>query len=320
MDSTDTLEYFGQAYRNSPQINTNPNRVWATAFLDKRDIPGILTLHHTMRKTRTKYRLAVLVTEETQQDDLLARFFKVAGITVITAALTFPSHEIPEIQRQQLQMVAWSCINFERVILLSPTQLILKNIDCLMDVADPSVSDQFLGHLGTRQPRPPPGDTICAPCTCTCLTTRPCVYNLSFLIPGAGPFELGSIPPILNHTGLSTIVLRPTVEMYYRLSSHSPPEMHAIEGILNYRWRPLSWWFDARLSFRQNHPEAWGRAKERRVIRVVNYDVGRRPWERGGRGEGEGEEEEWWWDAMGEVEGEWTSGEWKEKKWLWSKF
>jgi hypothetical protein len=47
----------------------------------------------------------------------------------------FSDDQQPKVQRQKLQAVAWSLLDYQRVVLLSPSQIVLKNIDQLMEMA-----------------------------------------------------------------------------------------------------------------------------------------------------------------------------------------
>ncbi len=69
----------------------DPTRIWTTLLTNRAYFAGLLVLHHSLRRHRSRYRLRVMVTRDVERDAEYMRAFAAAGIPVVVVGPLEPA-------------------------------------------------------------------------------------------------------------------------------------------------------------------------------------------------------------------------------------
>ena len=93
----------------------DPKRIWTTLLTNRAYFAGLLVLHHSLRRHRSRYRLRVMVPRELQRDDPeYMRAFDAAGIPVIPVDKIEPAPRDGVVNRGTWEKLApWGFTEYE---------------------------------------------------------------------------------------------------------------------------------------------------------------------------------------------------------------
>ncbi|KAK4169535.1 hypothetical protein QBC43DRAFT_199462, partial [Cladorrhinum sp. PSN259] len=276
-------------------------KTWATVLAETNDIVGVLMLGHTLRIVATRYPFTAIMTSRMQQDGDIIRLFKVAGITIQRTGYESLAHysddQRPQVQRQKLQAITWSLLDYQRVVLLSPSQIALKNIDQLMDMP----TEKYGNVLACL-----------ASLACTCTLGGP-----NHSCPIISPPTLFPSSQALPHQrlSLSTVVLKPDSGVFnflrHQLFPFASTSTSIIDNVVRNNWKLLDWCYNAAEKMQQFHPTLWNEE----LIRIIDYGA-KKPWMSGRNPTEYRAVEGKWWERYNELKAEWQTT--RERKWLWA--
>ena len=123
--------------------------VWVTLVTNQVYMPGLLALNHSLKKSDSKYPLVAIYTENLPPRCLKA--LDVRGIPKKQVIYLQPESQRdfsndPRFYDTWTKLVAFSLIEYERVVLLDSDMIVLQNMDELMDVPLDAASDRAKGN------------------------------------------------------------------------------------------------------------------------------------------------------------------------------
>ncbi|KAI1139589.1 glycosyltransferase family 8 protein [Hypoxylon sp. FL0543] len=295
----------------------DPTKIWTTLLTNRGYFGGLLVLHHSLRRHRSKYRLVVMVTRAVEEDAEYMGAFAAAGIPTIVVDKIEPAPRDGKVNKGTWEKLApWSFTQYERVVLLDSDQVILQNIDDMMEVELP---DGWIAstHACTCNPRKLPHyskDWVPANCAFT-----------------AADQATGEPAPITpespnNHHLLNsgTVILRPSREQYealiHAMNTHPDvPDMLFFDQdllaiVYRGRWKPLPYHYNALKPMRACHRGLW----RDEHVKILHYILNK-PWKSRKFDESDTIESthRLWWDEFALVEREWVDSADERKRELW---
>lgn len=92
----------------------DPTKIWTTLLTNRAYFGGLLVLHHSLRKHKSKYRLKVMVTRDVEKDTEYMRTFEVAGIPTIVVDKIEPAPRDGKVNRGTWEKLApWGFTEYE---------------------------------------------------------------------------------------------------------------------------------------------------------------------------------------------------------------
>ncbi|KAK3942342.1 nucleotide-diphospho-sugar transferase [Diplogelasinospora grovesii] len=292
------------------------SKIWTTLLTNRGYFGGALVLDHTLRKTKSKYQLKIMVTREVEEDKEFMDAFAAAGIPTIVVDKIEPAPRDGKIAKGTWEKLApWGMTEYERVVLLDSDQVILQNIDDMMTMDLPE------GFVASSH-------------ACTCNPRKLAHYPKDWVPENCGftaaDKATGQPKPITegspgNHHLLNsgTVILRPSKKEYdeliHAMNTHPDvPKMLFFDQdllaiVYRGKWKPLPYYYNALKPMRSCHADLW----KDEDVRILHYILNK-PWKSRAYGDDVIEStHKLWWDAYAEVEREWTESDDENKRRLW---
>ncbi|KOS23115.1 Uncharacterized protein ESCO_003522 [Escovopsis weberi] len=303
-------------------------RVYASLITNLNYLPGLLTLHHSLRAARSAFPFVALYTASLPPAGLAA--LAARGIPTLlvpsvrpASARDFSASSDPRFDDTWTKLVVFSLTQFSRVVLLDCDMLVRQNMDELMDVdladADPPSSPPS----PSSSPSSSPSYVLAAGHACVCNPLKKPHYppewtpaNCAFTAQHPSPLLAQSTAPLPPSTsspssfnaGLNSglLVLRPSAALYAQITAYMDlhaaeftfPDQDLLSRLFRGRWRPLPYVYNALKTMRADavHAPIW---RDDRV-KNVHYILHPKPWDEiDGDGVWRGQDElhRWWADA-----------------------
>ncbi|KAI0884611.1 glycosyltransferase family 8 protein [Annulohypoxylon maeteangense] len=295
----------------------DPTKIWTTLLTNRAYFGGLLVLHHSLRRHRSKYRLHVMVTRAVEEDTEYMEAFAAAGIPTIVVDKIEPAPRDGKINKGTWEKLApWSFTQYERVVLLDSDQVILQNIDDMMEV---DIPEGWIAstHACTCNPRKLPHyskDWVPANCA----------FTAADQATGA-PAPITAQSPNNHHLlNSGTVIVQPSKAQYdeliHAMNTHPDvPNMIFFDQdllaiVYRGRWKPLPYHYNALKPMRACHGGLWKDGD----VKILHYILNK-PWKSRAFDEGDTIESTHglWWEEFGLVEREWIGSEDQRKRELW---
>lgn len=92
----------------------DPTKIWTTLLTNRAYFGGLLVLHHSLRRQRSRYRLVVMVTRDVEADTEYMEAFAVAGIPTIVVDKIEPAPRDGKVNKGTWEKLApWSFTQYE---------------------------------------------------------------------------------------------------------------------------------------------------------------------------------------------------------------
>ncbi|OTA87069.1 glycosyltransferase family 8 protein [Hypoxylon sp. CO27-5] len=297
----------------------DPTKIWTTLLTNRGYFGGLLVLHHSLRRHRSKYRLVVMVTRAVEEDTEYMEAFAAAGIPTIVVDKIEPAPRDGKINKGTWEKLApWSFTQYERVVLLDSDQIILQNIDDMMEV---DIPEGWIAstHACTCNPRKLPHyskDWVPANCAFTAANQAT-----------GEPAPITSQSPNNHHLlNSGTVILKPSKKQYdeliHAMNTHPDvPNMIFFDQdllaiVYRGRWKPLPYHYNALKPMRDCHRGLW----RDEHVKILHYILNK-PWKSRKYDENDTIESthKLWWDEFALVEKEWVESGDERKRELWRK-
>ncbi|KAF3070881.1 Galactinol synthase 1 [Daldinia childiae] len=295
----------------------DPTKIWTTLLTNRGYFGGLLVLHHSLRRHRSKYRLVVMVTRAVEEDTEYMDAFAAAGISTIVVDKIEPAPRDGKINKGTWEKLApWSFTQYKRVVLLDSDQVILQNIDEMMEVEIP---EGWIAstHACTCNPRKLPHyskDWVPANCAFTAADQE---TGQPALITPQSPN---------NHHLLNsgTVILEPSKAQFDALidAMNTHPDVpnmiffdqDLLAIVYRGRWKPLPYHYNALKPMRACHDGLWND----KHVKILHYILNK-PWKSRSYDAKDTIESthKLWWDEYAQVEKEWTESKDEKKRELW---
>lgn len=291
-------------------------KIWTTLLTNRAYFGGLLVLDHSLRRSRSRYQLKVMVTRDVERDEEYMRAFVAAGIpTIVVDDIQPAPRDGKAIPGTWQKLAPWSFTEYERVVLLDSDQIILQNIDYMMEFELP---DGWIAstHACTCNPRKLPHyskDWIPENCAFTAANQET-----------GEPASITESSPNNHHLlNSGTVVLRPSKQQYDALidamNTHpAVPTMIFFDQdllaiVYRGKWKPLPYVYNALKPMRDCHAPLW-RDED---IKILHYILNK-PWKsRTYKNDRIESTHKLWWDEYAKVEEEWLGNADAQKKALW---
>ncbi|KAL4906945.1 hypothetical protein BDW74DRAFT_176542 [Aspergillus multicolor] len=299
-----------------------PKKVWASLITTLSYLPGLLTLHHSLRLSKTTYPFVALYTPSFPQSGLEALHAR--GITTLPVPPVQPTRKPkhgyahdPRFEDAWNKLVVFSLSEFERVVLLDGDMLVRRNMDELMDVPlDGPADGSGIVEGGGEQRR-----VFGASHACACNPMKKAHYP-GHWIPANCAFTTQHASPDLarKHGAPSTsgvgmlnsglLVVRPsqthfaTIQRFLddaeKVDSYVFPDQELLSDAFKDQWVPLPYVYNALKTMRD--PSVHGTIWRDGEIRNVHYIFAVKPWQETPPASIEDEKARdmlnaWWWEV-----------------------
>jgi len=294
-------------------------KCWATLLTRPSFLPGVVLLHRSLQKHKTKYPLVVLITPSLPQTSI--DVLNILEIEYLQVEHLQPKQEVHDtaerLRDAWTKLRVFELVDYDIVVMLDGDMLVRKNMDELFDLELPGKDWIAASHAclcnmvnGHR----PPNERLEKDCAYTNLMhpealtkptpVPPCpVDPVALPGPGSAPSAY-LLSESRKHRALNSglIILHPGPSLFggiARFLNESPlvPTMvYADQDFLTEffrgRWKSLGWQYNALKTLRYIHPNIW----RDEAVMNVHYIV-RKPWDEGRVERGEDSVTYgWWWD------------------------
>ncbi|KAJ7103403.1 nucleotide-diphospho-sugar transferase [Mycena belliarum] len=243
-------------------------------------LAGTLVLDESLKETKSKYPLVVMVTPELPQEaqDVLVK----RGIPTRDILSLRPEEGVHDLAAADARFAdtwtklrAFELSEFDRVVLLDSDMIVKGNIDDLMEVKLPP-GGIAAAHVCACNPRKfahYPADWIPENCAFTAVPN-----------PTASPPTPREQPRPYSQLNSGTVVLEPSLdlakELYHflatdeRVATFSFPDQDLLSVFFLGKWTALPWYYNALRTLRTIHAPLWDDS----VARCVHYILADKPW------------------------------------------
>lgn len=301
-----------------PPLTTPPyasltTTVWATLITNLNYLPGLLTLHHSLRAVNSQYPLLALYTDAFPASGLAALAARgipaqrVDHLTPSAGARDFSAD--PRFADTFTKLATFSLSEYDRIVQMDSDMLVRRNMDELMEIPldDPEISET--GDEKTSK------TVFAASHVCACNPLKKAHYpktwikeNCAFTAQSADPDAAqregtdpkGRVVAMMNG-GLA--VLRPSKELYRQIVAKIEadgadmyfPDQEVVSELWRDRWVALPYVYNALKTMRRAdvHADIW-RDEE---VKNVHYILSPKPWDEideEGNYTGDDETHAWW--------------------------
>ncbi|KFA52221.1 hypothetical protein S40293_00460 [Stachybotrys chartarum IBT 40293] len=291
------------------------DKVWTTLITNLDYLPGVLTLHHSLRAVASAYPLLVLYTDSFPAAGHAA--LRARGIPAQRTPYLLPTKSKdysndPRFYDCWSKLTPFALTEYARVVQLDSDMLVLKNMDELMDVEldSPDVSAKGDKNTSTR--------VFAASHACVCNPRKLAHYpkdwvpqNCAFTHQHADPdaAQTVGISPSVGPLGFMNgglQVVNPSAALYDQIVAFMEAEavnmdfadQSLLSDLYRDRWVPLPYVYNALKTLRWKgvHDAIWRDDQ----VKNIHYIFSPKPWaELDGNGQWTGTEEShrWWIDA-----------------------
>ncbi|KAF6007241.1 hypothetical protein HII13_004552 [Brettanomyces bruxellensis] len=264
-------------------------KIWATLITNDKYVPGLLTLDYSLKRSKSKYPLVAMYTEQIDPDSLNAiaqRGIPIHRIHKLKPAKSPELSNDPRFNECWSKLYAFKLTQFERVVEMDSDMVVTQNMDELMDIPLSS------------------GTAFAAAPACVCNPFKLAHYphdwvpsNCSFTeyekkkISGINPRDpFWEVMGPSAELGLKTcngglVVIKPSKTNYQKiLETLQNPEKTAtykftdqelLSDIFEGHWLCLSYVYNSLKSFTSCHPDIWDLKK----IKNIHYILTPKPWQ-----------------------------------------
>ncbi|CAL8085082.1 unnamed protein product [Orchesella dallaii] len=126
-------------------MNGSRDQVWVSSVLKDEDVPDVLTLCFSLRRVMTSYKIAAIVSPKVSKGlrDALRHGFDY--VFVLEEDMNTAELEIGNFAK----LFAFTLKSFDKIVMLSPTMLVVQNCDELFDIAEDNDQPLFLTEAGS---------------------------------------------------------------------------------------------------------------------------------------------------------------------------
>ncbi|KAL4953347.1 nucleotide-diphospho-sugar transferase [Aspergillus filifer] len=305
------------AHSTEQESQAQPKKVWATLITNLSYLPGLLTLHHSLLETQTRYPFIALYTPSFPAEGLEA--LKARNITTLAVPAIQPQSSRkyeadPRFNETWNKLVVFSLTGFERVILLDGDMLVRRRMDELMDI--PLDGDGDEGEKGNR--------VFAATHACACNPMKKAHYPAHWIPSNCAYTPQHTHPESAQNQGSpktsgvgmlnsGLLVVRPSLTAYKQIQTYlsSPaklekytfPDQELLSEAFKDRWVPLPYIYNALKTMRDEnvHGMIWRDEQ----VKNVHYIFAVKPWQaeppvqeelekEGGKGD---VLNRWWWEV-----------------------
>ncbi|RDW86117.1 glycosyltransferase family 8 protein [Aspergillus mulundensis] len=294
----------------------HPKKVWASLITTLSYLPGLLTLHHSLRLSKTAYPFIALYTPSFPPSGLEALHRR--GIQTLPVPPVQPTskpkhgyaHD-PRFEDAWNKLVVFSLTQFERVVLLDGDMLVRRNMDELMDVG-------LAGHNGNDNGG---GVVFAASHACACNPMKKAHYPGHWIPANCAFTTQHPAPDLAQTTGAPSasgvgmlnsglLVVRPsqthfaTIQRFLddaeKVDSYVFPDQELLSDAFKDQWVPLPYVYNALKTMRD--PNVHGTIWRDEEIRNVHYIFVVKPWQETPPASIEEEAAKdvlnaWWWEV-----------------------
>ncbi|RFU72087.1 galactinol synthase [Trichoderma arundinaceum] len=291
------------------------DKVWTTLITNLDYLPGLLTLHHSLRRVNSKYPLVVLYTDTFPAAGHAA--LKARGIASQRIEYLLPTagrdySNDPRFYDCWSKLVPFSLTEYARIVQLDSDMLVLRNMDELMALElDPPALSEGGDASSSRR-------VFAAGHACVCNPLRKPHYpkdwipeNCAFTSQHADPESAQSVAadPAVGPLGFMNgglQVVNPSAALYAQIVAHMEADaanmdfadQSLLSDLYRGRWVPLPYTYNALKTLRWKgvHDSIWRDDQ----VKNIHYILSPKPWDEiDDQGEWTGTEEshKWWIDA-----------------------
>lgn len=262
-------------------------RVWATLLTDAGYLPGVLVLHHALRRVASKYPLVVLHTHSL--DPLAVRELNKQKIPTLLVDTMLPKNA-PDLSRDPRFETTWSKLaafgltQYERVVQLDCDMLPLQNMDELlqMDLGSALFASTHSCVCNPKQFAHYPKEW----------NLENCVYTnhdhyLAESYESYPDVDQSILGPACN-AGLGLLnsgilVIRPDEQVFNLIQSqlllpktleYKFPDQDLLADVFKGRWLAISYVYNALKTFQTCHEPLWDLSQ----IKNIHYILSPKPW------------------------------------------
>ncbi|KAF5604133.1 galactinol synthase [Fusarium subglutinans] len=298
----------------SENTATLPPKVWATLVTNDDYLKGVLTLNYRLRCVKSRYPLLVLYTRTlslTSVESLKRRSIATLLVPRLTPTTTKEYTDDLRFNECWTKLIAFSLIDYSRIVLLDSDMLPLQNMDELMDLdLDlPSVSGS--GDI-TRSKRV---FAACHACTCNPLRKphyppnwKPenCAFTSQHASPDVAQITGADILTGLGKLNSGLLVINPSKVIFDQIVTkmnetgldYQFPDQDLLADLYKGRWVALPYIYNALKTMRD--PSVHGAIWRDEKVKNVHYILSPKPWDElglDGTWTGDKPIHKWWIDA-----------------------
>lgn len=270
-------------------------KCWATILTCPSYLPGVILLHHSLKKQKSQYPLLVLATSCLPQ--VCISVLDALGIQHQTIEPLYPEHPLSSQLGTKLRV--FELVEYETIVLLDADLLVRRNMDELFEMKMPGTDWIATNHACVCRITNALDDWVGPNCTYVNLT-HPSILTEPTPAPSNPPTPLKQPHThILLNSGL--VVLHPSTHLFGQVCHFlqtSPLFLgqDLLGEIFHNKWMPLALQYNAIKANRYQHQDSW-RDEE---VRNVHYVV-EKPWLVGRtKGGKDAVCNGWWWDEFGD--------------------
>ncbi|MFS2223160.1 glycosyltransferase family 8 protein [Pantoea sp. B65] len=249
-------------------------QAWITLLTQPDYLAGVQALHKSLRQSKTRYPLLVMVTENIAPATCAQ--LKAGGCEVIAVSPLSPHPELArhyasaQFAEVWTKLRAWQLTDYQRLVFLDADMLVVQNMDELMSVELPE-------------------NGIAACHACRCNPNRIATYPKSWVPENcfyswqdrqrAAPEQLDA------YFNAGFLVLTPDAEIFRQLeqriaaiddlSRYPFSEQDLLNEHFNRRWKVLPWIYNALKTLSVQHPATWHSAQAKNIHYILA-----KPWNR----------------------------------------
>ncbi|KAK3996701.1 glycosyltransferase [Cladorrhinum sp. PSN332] len=282
------------------------DKVWTTLITNTSYLPGLLTLHFSLLKSKSRYPLIALYTDSFPASALTAlhaRQILTQHINTILPTSSKSYSNDPRFADCWTKLVPFSLTQYARIIQLDSDMLILRNMDELFDIPLNSTTRIFAaGHACVCNPlHKPHYPSSWKPSKCA-FTSQSANSDLAQQN-GGDPLALS---PELSYCNGGLQVVQPSLKLWDQIqaymNAHASELDFADQSVLSEvfkgRWVALPYVYNALKTMRWDgvHNDIW-RDEE---VKNVHYILTPKPWEeeeQEDKDESKEETHKWWKDV-----------------------
>ncbi|KAL4894272.1 glycosyl transferase family protein [Aspergillus ambiguus] len=279
-------------------------KIWASLITNLDYLPGLLTLHHSLRSTNTAYPFVALHTPQFPPEGLTAlhdRGIRTQRVDQVHPGQSRAYAHDPRFHETWSKLVVFSLGEYERIVLLDGDMLVRRNMDELMDVPlslDGGEAVFAASHACACNPMKKPhypATWIPANCAFTTQHATPAEAQTTGAPADAGVGMLNSGLLVVRPSTAAWEAIQAALNTPERTDKYDFPDQELLSDVFRGRWLALPYVYNAlkTMRWRGVHDAIW-RDEE---VRNVHYIFAKKPWHEDGTDPGLDETNRWWWEV-----------------------